>query len=56
MQKKTAVYLAVPDKVFNDLFQEPIGKLLLINHRLKLITFNPKQEVIKQWITLHHVR
>lgn len=31
-------------------FEEPIGKLLLRNRRLKLITFNPKQEVIKQWI------
>lgn len=37
-------------RVFDDLFEEPIGKLLLRNRRIKLITFNPKQEVIKQWI------
>jgi hypothetical protein len=42
---------AVPSHVAEDLFEEPVGKLLLKNHRLKLISFDPKQEVIKQWIT-----
>lgn len=42
---------AIPNSIFEDLFEEPIGKLLLKNHRLKLISFDPKQEVIKQWIT-----
>ncbi|MHC5676613.1 element excision factor XisH family protein [Nostoc sp.] len=51
LEPERMLYLAVPSRVFDDLFEEPIGKLLLRNHRLKLITFDPKQEVIKQWIT-----
>ncbi|MEM6612450.1 MAG: element excision factor XisH family protein, partial [Cyanobacteria bacterium P01_C01_bin.72] len=35
------LYLAVREEVYNDLFAEPIGQLLLNNQRLKLITFNP---------------
>jgi XisH protein len=45
------LYLAIPNSVVDDLFDEPIGKLLLKNRRLKLLSFNPKQEVIQQWIT-----
>lgn len=44
------LYLAVPHTVVDDLFDEPIGKLLLKNRRLKLISFDPKQEVIEKWI------
>ena len=51
LEPERMLYLAVPNRVFDDLFEEPIGKLLLRNHRLKVITFDPKQEVIKQWIT-----
>ena len=50
LEPERTLYLAIPNSVFNDLFEEPIGKLLLRNRRLKLITFDPKQEVIKQWI------
>ena len=32
-------------------FQEPIGSLLLENHRLQLIIFEPDREVILKWIT-----
>jgi XisH protein len=50
LEPERALYLAIPDNVFSDLFEEPIGKLLLRNRRLKLITFDTKQEVIKKWI------
>jgi XisH protein len=50
LEPERMLYLAVPNRAFDDLFEEPIGKLLLRNHRLKLITFDPKQEVIQQWI------
>ncbi|MEH2061038.1 MAG: element excision factor XisH family protein [Nostoc sp.] len=50
LEPERMLYLAVPNRVFDDLFEELIGKLLQRNHRLKLITFDPKQEVIKQWI------
>ncbi len=44
------LYLAVPEAVANELFEEPIGQLLLRNKRLRLLVFEPKQEVIVQWI------
>ncbi|MFN6562740.1 MAG: element excision factor XisH family protein [Nostoc sp. ChiSLP01] len=50
LEPERVLYLAMPNTVFDDLFEEPIGKLLLRNRRLKLIVFDPKQEVIKQWI------
>lgn len=51
LEPERVLYLAIPSSVFEDLFEEPIGKLLLKNRRLKLITFEPSQEVVKQWIT-----
>ena len=44
------LYLAISKEVFNNLFEEPIGKLLIENHHIKLIIFEPNQEVILQWI------
>ncbi|MGK7875405.1 MAG: XisH family protein [Xenococcaceae cyanobacterium] len=44
------LYLAVPKSIYNDLFEEPIGKLLLKNDRLNLIAFDPRKEVIVKWI------
>jgi hypothetical protein len=50
VEPERVLYLAIPSSVSEDLFAEPIGQLLLRNHRLKLISFDPKQEVIRQWI------
>ncbi|WP_236144057.1 element excision factor XisH family protein [Nostoc sp. CMAA1605] len=50
VEPERELYLAVANSVVEDLFAEPVGKLLLKNRRLKLIAFDPKQEVIKQWI------
>ena len=44
------IYLAISWKVYEDLFQEPIGQLLLRRQRLRLIVFNPERGVIVQWI------
>ena len=44
------IYLAVSLKVYEDLFQEPIGQLLLRRQRLRLIVFEPERGVIIQWI------
>ena len=44
------LFLAVPSTVAEDLFEEPVGKLLLRKRRLKLISFHIKEEIIKQWI------
>ncbi|MFM7450563.1 MAG: element excision factor XisH family protein [Leptolyngbyaceae cyanobacterium] len=43
------LYLAVSDFVFNSLFEEPIGQLMIEDENLKLIVFDAKQEVILQW-------
>ncbi|WP_277884123.1 hypothetical protein [Nostoc sp. FACHB-280] len=38
------------EKVYIKIFTEIIGKILLKKNRLRLVVFNPKQEVIVQWI------
>lgn len=44
-----SLYLAVNDVVFYSLFEEPIGQLMIEDEHLKLIVFDPDQEVILQW-------
>ena len=44
------LYLAVNEETFVNLFEEPIGKLLLDNRRVRLLVFDPLTEVIRQWI------
>jgi len=44
------LYLAIIKAVFFDLFEEPIGQLLLENKRIKLIVFDPHSEEIIKWI------
>ncbi len=43
------LYLAVNDVVFNSLFEEPIGQLMIEDENIKLIVFDAEQEVILQW-------
>lgn len=42
--------LAVRDRIYENVFEEPIGQLLLTRKRLKLMVFDPDQEEIVQWI------
>lgn len=49
-QPERTLYVAVTRRIFQDLFEEPIGKLLLKNGRVKLIIFDERREVIIQWI------
>jgi hypothetical protein len=44
------LYLAINEETFVNLFEEPIGKLLLDNRRVRLMVFNSQTEVIRQWI------
>jgi hypothetical protein len=44
------LFLAVSEGVFSNLFEEPIGRLLLENDRVQLIVFDPLMEVIQRWI------
>ena len=45
------LYLAVSDTVYMDLFEEPIGQLLLRKRRLRLLVFNIASRRIQQWKT-----
>ena len=44
------LFLAVNENVYYDLFEEPIGQLLINNGRLRLIVIDPQLEVIQRWI------
>ena len=44
------LYLAITKDVFEDIFQEPLGDVLLRNQRFNLLIFDEKQEVVYQWI------
>jgi hypothetical protein len=45
------VYLAVPDETYQDFFQLPFIQRALKRYQIKLMTYDPKQEEILQWIT-----
>lgn len=44
------LYLAITHKAFTEIFQEPIGNILLQNQRVRLIVFEAQKEEILQWI------
>jgi hypothetical protein len=44
------LFLAVREITYEDVFAEPLGKMMLDNKRLRLIVFDPKSEEITQWI------
>jgi XisH protein len=44
------LYLAIRQQTYSELFQEPIGKILIENQRLYLLVFDSEREVILEWI------
>jgi hypothetical protein len=44
------LFLAVPDDVWNTLFQEPIGETALRHALDRVLCFNPAEERITRWI------
>ena len=44
------LYLAVADNIFEAIFEDAIGQLLLENENLKICVFNPETEEIIRWI------
>ena len=44
------LYLAVTDSVYESVFEEEAGEILLQDGVIRLITFNAEQEAIIQWI------
>ena len=51
LEPQRKLYLAVPQSVVRDIFEEPVGKLLLEYERVRVIGFDPRTEEIVQWIT-----
>jgi hypothetical protein len=43
--------LAVTDSVYKTVFEEEAGQILLEDKLIRLLTFDPDQEVINQWIS-----
>lgn len=50
LEPDRTLYLAVRESTYADIFEEPIGEVLLENQRVRLIVFDPRQEVIVKWI------
>jgi hypothetical protein len=44
------LYLAVPEVAFVDLFEQPVGKLVMSKTNLLLIVFDPHESEITRWI------
>jgi hypothetical protein len=47
------LYLAVPTYVYDGIFQEPLGQLMVQREQLRLLIFDEIQERIRQWIPSH---
>ncbi|MGB3508967.1 MAG: element excision factor XisH family protein [Microcoleaceae cyanobacterium] len=50
LQPERTLYLAIHQEAYVDVFEDPIGQVLLENKRLKLLIFDEYQEVILKWI------
>lgn len=50
LEPNQELYLAVNEQTVVNLFEEPIGQLLLANRRVRLLVFDLQTEVIRQWI------
>ncbi|NEQ36380.1 MAG: fatty-acid synthase [Okeania sp. SIO3I5] len=49
-QPEITLYLAIHQEAYVDVFEDPIGEVLLENQRLKLLVFDEFEEVILRWI------
>ena len=50
VEPNRVLFLAVADNVFENIFEDAIGQLLLENEDLKVCVFNPETEEIVKWI------
>ncbi|NEP22591.1 MULTISPECIES: element excision factor XisH family protein [unclassified Moorena] len=49
-QPQIVLYLAVPLSIYDDFFCEELPQLSIKEYEVKLLVFDPNQEVIVQWI------
>jgi hypothetical protein len=50
VEPNRVLFLAVADNVFENIFEDVIGQLLLENEGMKICVFNPETEEIVKWI------
>jgi hypothetical protein len=50
IEPQRVLYLAVRQRTLKEVFEEPLGKLLLENQRVRLLVFDDIGEVILRWI------
>jgi hypothetical protein len=50
LQPDRVLYIALPNDVYDSLFDEPLGKALVEDTRIRLIVFEPLRQEIVQWI------
>jgi hypothetical protein len=50
VEPERLLYLAVHQKVYKSIFLEPIGEMAIRKQHLRLIDFDPDEEVIEKWI------
>ena len=50
IEPERTVYLAIPDKVYRELFTEPIGELVINDLPLRLLVIDIEQSEVKRWI------
>ncbi|MDJ0597724.1 MAG: XisH family protein [Crocosphaera sp.] len=51
LQPERLLYLAIHQEAYVEVFEDPIGQVLLDNKRIKLLVFDAIEEVILKWIT-----
>ena len=49
VEPQRTLYLAVRQETWQEIFEEPIGKLLLENQRVRLLVFDEHTEAILRW-------
>lgn len=49
-EPQRALYLAIRKAVYYDLFEEPIGQMLLQHHHIRILVFDQHHEEVVQWI------
>lgn len=49
VEPERILYLAVPQKVMENLFQDDIGRLILRDNLARVVSFDPTEEVLIQW-------
>jgi hypothetical protein len=48
-ESERRLFLAVPEEVALTLFTEPIARPVLEDHAIRILAFDPQQEVVTEW-------